>query len=89
MGYKAGIETLFSTQEAIDGDSYSLIEPLFQTHGEANFTGYSNAEVDKLLDQLTGINLALKSERHLKLKQINQLLVKASPIEVLFYIEKL
>lgn len=89
LGYKAGIEQLFSTEEAVAQiDSYSLIEPLFRTGGEANFTGYSNAEVDKLLSQLEGINLALKNERHAKLKEINQILYKDQPAVVLFYIEK-
>ena len=56
MGYKADIEKLF-TEEAstTQDDSYGLVEPLFKTQGEANFTGYSNPQVDKLLDQLTGI----------------------------------
>jgi ABC-type transport system substrate-binding protein len=92
MGYKAGIEQLF-TEEAsavqTQVDSYSLVEPLFATSGEANFTGYSNTEVDKLLKHLSGLNIALKSERHAKLKKINGLLYKELPVIVLFYIEKL
>jgi ABC-type transport system substrate-binding protein len=91
MGYKAGIEEFFSTQEAdaAQVDSYSLVEPLFATKGEANFTGYSNAKVDKWLDQLSNINPALKEERHKKLKQINDELYKDLPVVVLFYIEKI
>jgi ABC-type transport system substrate-binding protein len=90
MGYKAGIEQLFATEEAeVLVDSYSLVEPLFKTEGEANFTGYTNPEVDKLLKQLTGLDMALKSERHKKLKEINQILYKELPVVVLFYIEKL
>jgi len=90
MGYKAGISQLFTEEaNAARFDSYSLIEPLFASSGEANFTGYSKAEVDNLLAKLTGINLALQSERHIKLKQINQLLAKDLPVVVLFYIEKL
>jgi ABC-type transport system substrate-binding protein len=90
LGYKAGIEQLFTTEEAAAQiDSFSLIEPLFQSNGDVNFTGYSNPEVDKLLDQLEGINIALKSERHAKLKKINQILYKDHPAVVLFYIEKL
>jgi ABC-type transport system substrate-binding protein len=92
MGYKAGIAQLF-TEEATavetQVDSYSLVEPLFATSGEANFTGYSNSEVDTLLKHLTGLNIALKSERHAKLKKINGLLYKDLPVIVLFYIEKL
>lgn len=90
LGYKAGIEQLFTSEEAAAQiDSYDLIEPLFKTDGEANFTGYSNEQVDKLLGQLEGINIALKSERHIKLKKINQQLYKDLPAVVLFYIEKL
>jgi len=90
LGYKAGIEQLFTTEEAATQiDSVSLIEPLFRSGGDVNFTGYSNPEVDKLLDQLEGINMALKSERHAKLKKINQILYQDQPAVVLFYIEKL
>lgn len=90
MGYKAGIELLFSEEAApIEVDSYSLIEPLFGTKGEANFTGYSNTKVDVLLEKTSGLDPALKAERHAKLKQINQLLYRDLPSVVLFYIEKL
>ena len=91
MGYKAGIEEFLSTAEAEDSqvDSYNLVEPLFATKGEANFTGYSNAQVDRLLAQVSNINPALKEERHKKLKQINEELYKDLPVIVLFYIEKI
>jgi len=89
MGYKAGIEEFLSSPEASGVDSYSLVKPLFGSNGSANFTGFSNEKVDKLLDQLSGINFALKAERHAKLKEINNILVKERPVEVLFYIEKL
>jgi len=90
MGYKAGIEELFTTEEATGSyDSYSLIAPLFKTDGEVNFSHYSNAQVDKLLGQLESINIALKSDRNAKLKEINRILYKDVPAVVLFYIEKL
>ncbi|MBN2058038.1 MAG: hypothetical protein JW782_04525 [Candidatus Saganbacteria bacterium] len=90
MGYKAGIDKLFTSEaEVSDVDSADLIEPLFKTGADVNFTGYSNAQVDKLLDQISGFALALKSERHAKLKQINQQLYQDKPVIVLFYIEKL
>jgi len=91
MGYKAGIMKLLATEEVttFQIDSYNLVEPLFASKGNANFTGYSNEQVDKLLKQLTGLNLALKSERHKKLKEINQQLYKDKPVVVLFYIEKI
>jgi ABC-type transport system substrate-binding protein len=90
MGYKAGYEQLFSeeaTSQTID--SYSLVEPLFGTYGEANFTGYSNTEIDKLLEQLKGLDMALKTERQARLKTINKILYKDLPAVILFYIEKL
>ena len=34
------------------GDCYNYLEPVFRTGGTANFTGYSNAEVDALLDEM-------------------------------------
>jgi peptide/nickel transport system substrate-binding protein len=89
MGYKADIEKIFSEEATSQDDSYSLLEPLFKTEGDANFTGYSNKEVDKLLDQVSGLNLALKNDRHAKLKEINQILYNDLPVIVLFYIEKL
>ena len=89
MGYKAGLKTLFTSEASASFDSYDLVEPLFASQGEANFTNYSSAKVDQLLGQLRGINLALKSERHKKLKKINQILYKDLPVIVLFYIEKL
>ena len=90
MGYKAGIEQLFSTEEASgEIDSASLLQPLFSSNGEANFTGYSNSKVDLLFSKLEGLDLALKSERHPRLKEINAILHKDLPVVVLFYIEKL
>lgn len=90
MGYKADIDMLFSTEEAAPViDSYDLLEPLFKTKGEANFTGYSNAKVDQWFNQLNGINPALKEERHKKLKEINRELYKDRPTVLLFYIDKL
>ena len=92
MGYKADINELFSTEEAASApiiDSYDLLEPLFKTRGEANFTGYSNTKVDQMLAQLSGINPALKEERHNKLKEINRELYKDRPAVLLFYIDKL
>lgn len=90
MGYKAGIEQLFTKEaeaKAIDG--YNLVEPLFKTDADASFTNYSNAEIDKLLSQIDNLNLALKSERDKKLRRINQIIYQDLPVIVLFYIEKL
>jgi ABC-type transport system substrate-binding protein len=90
MGYKAGMENFFSSEAtAAEIDSSSLVEPLFKTSGNANFTGYSNSKVDTLLSQLGQLNPALKEERHKKLKALNRQLAKDLPVVVLFYIETL
>jgi glutathione transport system substrate-binding protein len=90
MGYKAGMENLFTSEASVaETDSTSLVEPLFQTGGDANFTGYSNAKVDTWLGQIGQLNPALKEERHKKLKALNQQLAKDLPVVVLFYIETL
>ncbi|MBI5399565.1 hypothetical protein HZB07_02985 [Candidatus Saganbacteria bacterium] len=90
MGYKASFEQLLTEETtAAEPDSAGLLAPLFQSQGEANFTGYANPQVDQLFEQLEGINLALSNERHAKLKKINRKLVEDLPAVVLFYIEKL
>jgi len=90
MGYKTDVQKLF-TEEASPAlvDSYRLVEPLFRTAGEANFTGYSRGSVDMLLDQTSVITPSLLKEREVKLKEINKILYKELPVLVLFYIEKI
>ena len=90
MGYKANFEQLLTSEVSLTPpDSLTLVEPLFQSGGEANFTGYTNANVDRLMDQLDNINPALNDDRNVKLKQVNHLLYQDLPVIVLFYIEKL
>lgn len=89
MGYKAYTDQLYTDEKPTELDSASLVEPLFKTDGGANFTGYSSDKVDSLVEQLNGLDMALKDERHKKLKAINQELAVDKPIVVLFYIEKL
>lgn len=90
MGYKANFEELFTSEAgATEVDSTKLLAPLFRSNGEANFSGYADAGVDALLDQLASIGPGLRSEREAKLKEINKILYKDLPAVVLFYIEKL
>lgn len=91
MGYKAGIEQLFTTTEAYSTsvDSYSLLQPIFGSKGSANFLGFTNAKVDLELDKVKQISPVLKKEREQKFKAINRMLYKQLPIIVIFYIEKL
>jgi len=91
MGYKAGVEQLF-TEEAVSDDlidSYALVEPIFNSQGEANFTGYKNKDVDESLQKISGLDPALKGERHNRLKKVNVQVYKDLPVIVLFYIERL
>ncbi|MFH1826166.1 MAG: ABC transporter substrate-binding protein [bacterium] len=90
MGFKADIEKLYTEEASTPTiDSYGLVEPLFGSSGEANFTGYRNADVDLLLYQLAGLNKVLTSERHEKLQEINDILYQDLPVIPLFYIEQL
>lgn len=90
MGYKAEVEKLFTEEAGVrETDPAKLVEPLFRTGSAANFTGYSNPSIDMLLDQISVIDPSLKTERALKLREINKLIYKDLPVVLLFYIEKL
>ena len=90
MGYKAQPDQLFSTEAGTKmSDSVSLLAPLFGTNGEANFTDYSQANIDLLLEQLALINPTLTKERAVKLLVINRQLYRDLPVLLLFYIEKI
>ncbi|MEA3493606.1 MAG: ABC transporter substrate-binding protein [Candidatus Margulisiibacteriota bacterium] len=89
LGYKANIKQLFTEEAAANYDSYTLIEPLFKSDGNANFSRYDNPRVDKLLGQLENINPALKGDRNEKLKEVNDILYEDVPAVLIFYIEKL
>jgi len=70
-------------------DTYALLQPLFNSKGEANFTYYINDRVDLLLDQISETDLKLERLRAEKLKEINRLILKDAPTVNLFYITKL
>jgi ABC-type transport system substrate-binding protein len=70
-------------------DTLTLLEPLFRTDGDANFTHYSNKQVDALLTEAANIQPAQMSEKYNKLRDINRLLVVDPPALNLFYIESL
>lgn len=82
MGYKADI-----TEG--DPDTATLLGPLFQANGDANFSGYGTAKTDKLFSQLSLIPLSSPNEREKIFKKINHILYRDLPGLVLFYIEKL
>jgi len=91
MGYKANPGKLFTSEVNVipEDDGAALLEPLFRSGAAANFTGYSNAKIDMLFDQLTVITTSFSKERETKLKEVNKVLYKDLPAVVLFYIEKL
>jgi ABC-type transport system substrate-binding protein len=90
MGYKAEAEQLFTREASAKvADTFRLLDPLFKTGADANFTGFSNSAVDKLLDQVSVIGPSFQSEREQKFREINRLLYKNLPAVILFYIEKL
>lgn len=70
-------------------DTPDLLNALFHSQGEANFTYYSNPRVDNLLDQLNQLDPVLSSLRLEKLKEANRLIVEDVPTVNLFYITRL
>ncbi|MCI5863079.1 MAG: ABC transporter substrate-binding protein [Lachnospiraceae bacterium] len=62
----------YSTQT--DGDAYNYLQPVFKSDGTSNFNSYSNAEVDKLLTELTSTTDA--NERAQKIKDIQNAIYK-------------
>lgn len=91
MGYKAkdAYDELLGTVPTKEFDAEEILRPLFHSKGEANFTYFSNPRVDALLNELAGINMALKAEREKKLKEINRIIYGEYPTINLFYITKL
>ena len=90
MGYKAEPDQLFTAEAgAKTTDSARLLAPLFSSTGEANFTGYSQADVDLFLEQLMLIDPSLAGERTAKLQEVNRQLYRDLPALLLFYIEKI
>lgn len=86
-GYRP--DSVCNPQRKAEADAYDLIYPLFFSEGSANFTSYSNPRVDSLLNQISGIDVELKSAREAKLKELNKLLLDDPPSVNIFYITKL
>gem|GEM_PF-666995 len=70
-------------------DAYALLNPLFHSEGEANFTFYSNPRVDSLLNQVNHLDPLMRQARAAKLKDASRLLLEDPPVINLFYITKL
>lgn len=62
----------YSTQT--DGDAYNYLQPVFKSGGTSNFNSFSNAEVDKLLTELTATTDSDK--RADKIKEIQKAIYK-------------
>ncbi|MCX5726624.1 MAG: ABC transporter substrate-binding protein [Candidatus Saganbacteria bacterium] len=86
-GYKP--DEACSPKKDKEVDTYSLLDPLFHSYGEANFTFYRKGEVDRLLDQVSLIDISIKTSREEKFKEINKVLLEDPPVVPLFYITKL
>lgn len=91
MGYKAGVNDLFDKESTPPGlaDTEELLVPLFQTKGDANFTGYSSLKVDEPLAVISGMDVAMKKERTELFRQIDRQIYDDLPVLPLFYIERL
>jgi ABC-type transport system substrate-binding protein len=70
-------------------DTYDLLNPLFHSGGEANFTFFTSSRVDGLLDQVSEIDMALSNLRAEKFREINRIISNEIPGIPLFYITKL
>ena len=87
MGFKADLGSLFTNDiDAADADTINLLEPLFRTKGKANFSGYSNKELDKLI---ASAKKAKAEKRTADLKKINRIIYDDIPAIPIFYIEKI
>jgi len=67
----------------------SLLQPLFYSEGEANFTNYSNRRMDVLLEDLSRLDESLKVSRGEKFEEIGRILWEDVPLVPLFYITRL
>ena len=70
-------------------DTQALLEPLFSSGGEANFTFYSNLDVDNDIEKLKATDLSLVKIREPWLIRINRTISADLPVVPLFYITKL
>lgn len=70
-------------------DTQALLEPLFSSGGEANFTFYSNIDVDNDIEKLKATNISLEKIREPWITRINRTISEDLPVVPLFYITKL
>ncbi|MFC1766967.1 ABC transporter substrate-binding protein [Candidatus Margulisiibacteriota bacterium] len=70
-------------------DPLALLEPLFHSGGETNFTFYSNKRVDALMDRLVTTSKRKKFARYEILHEIDRTILDDCPVLSLFYITKL
>lgn len=70
-------------------NTLALLQPLFYSEGEANFTHYNNKRLDILLEDLSRLDESLKISRSDKLDEISRIIWEDVPVVPLFYITKL
>lgn len=86
-GYSA-CETCKPTYESMP-NTISLLQPLFHSQGEANFTFYSNKRVDALIDKIALADKRKNIYRIEMLNEIDSTIMDDCPVIPLFYITKL
>lgn len=67
----------------------ALLQPLFHSEGEANFTFYSNKRVDTLIDEIAFADKNKKLAIYEKLNEIDRAILDDCPVVPLFYITRL
>jgi peptide/nickel transport system substrate-binding protein len=75
--------TLWSQATAVTADPLSMLDSTFRSGAPTNYAGYSNKELDQLIDRLA--STADLKERNQVAIQAQQLLLQDSPAAVLFH----
>jgi ABC-type transport system substrate-binding protein len=70
-------------------DTLTLLEPLFHSNGEANFTFYKNKRIDTLMDRIIATDKRKKLARYEMFNEIDRTILNDCPVLGLFYITKL
>jgi len=70
-------------------NTLALVQPLFYSEGEANFTRFSNRRADIVLEELSRLDASLKASRADKFEELGRIIWEESPIVPLFYITRL
>jgi ABC-type transport system substrate-binding protein len=88
---KAGFtpDTVCKPQPEVVPGTIDLIKPLLYTEGEANMMRFSSKRVDILLEELSGLDPAMKASRSDRFEEISRIVWEECPVVPLFYITRL